>query len=267
MTAAPGNVAINLQGRVAIVTGATRSIGIGAAIARALAQAGAAVFFTYYRPYDASMPWGHNQDDSARLLAQLLKLGQPAACMEINLAVPSAAPTLFDQVEAELGPAHILVNNAAHSTNEGIDQLTAETLDRHYALNVRGMALLCAEFVRRFRPLSPNNPGGRIINISSGQGLGPMPGELAYVASKGAVEAFTVSLSAEVAARGITANAVDPGATDTGWMTPELQGELTAKAPMGRLGQPMDAARLVRFLASDEAAWLTGQVIHSRGGT
>jgi 3-oxoacyl-[acyl-carrier protein] reductase len=109
--------------------------------------------------------------------------------------------------------------------------------------------------------------GGRIINLTSGQGIGPMPGELAYVATKGAVEAFTVSLSAEVAGLGITANAVDPGATDTGWMTPDLKAALASHAPQGRVGLPEDAARLVRFLASEEAGWITGQVIHSRGGT
>jgi 3-oxoacyl-[acyl-carrier protein] reductase len=124
------------------------------------------------------------------------------------------------------------------------------------------MALLCAQFARRFSKPS----GGRIINLSSGQGLGPMPGELAYVASKGAVEAFTVSLSAELAPRGITVNAVDPGLTDTGWLSAEQRLEWLARAPLGRVGVPQDAARLVRFLASEEAGWITGQVLHSRGG-
>jgi 3-oxoacyl-[acyl-carrier protein] reductase len=123
------------------------------------------------------------------------------------------------------------------------------------------MALLCAEFVKRF-----NGQAGRIINMSSGQGVGPMPGELAYAATKGAVEAFTLSLSAEVGSRGITVNAVDPGATDTGWMTPELKAQLAAQTTLGRVAVPQDAARLIRFLASDEAGYITGQVIHSRGG-
>jgi 3-oxoacyl-[acyl-carrier protein] reductase len=108
--------------------------------------------------------------------------------------------------------------------------------------------------------------GGRIINLTSGQSVAPMPGELAYAATKGAIEAFTVSLSAELAPYGITVNAVDPGATDSGWMTEEIKQELLPRFPMGRIGQPEDAARLIAFLASDEAAWITGQVIHSRGG-
>jgi 3-oxoacyl-[acyl-carrier protein] reductase len=122
--------------------------------------------------------------------------------------------------------------------------------------------LLSVGFARRFT----NKTGGRIINLTSGQSLGPMPGELAYIATKGAIEAFTVTLSAEIASRGITVNAVDPGPTDTGWMTEEIKRQLLSRSPLGRLGGPQDAARLIAFLASDAAEWITGQVIHSRGG-
>jgi 3-oxoacyl-[acyl-carrier protein] reductase len=250
------------KSKIAVVTGASRAIGIGAAIARTLAAAGHDVFITYYRPYDATMPWGEEATAPAALLAELQGIGVRTAGMEIDLSDPTAAPRLLDAVEDALGPASILVNNATYSTNGGIDELTAEQLDRHYAVNLRGMALLCAEFVRRFQ----GGEGGRIINMTSGQGVGPMADELAYAATKGAVEAFTVSLSAGVAARGITVNAVDPGATDTGWMSAELRSQLAAESPIGRVGLPEDAARLVRFLASEEAGWITGQVIHSRGG-
>jgi len=93
-----------------------------------------------------------------------------------------------------------------------------------------------------------------------------MPDELAYVATKGAIEAFTLSASPTLARRGITINAVDPGPTDSGWMSDELKSELTGRFPTGRLGQPEDIARLVSFLASEAASWITGQVIHSEGG-
>jgi 3-oxoacyl-[acyl-carrier protein] reductase len=154
------------------------------------------------------------------------------------------------------------VNNAAYSTNDGYEILDAAMLDAHYAVNVRATSLLSVEFARRW----PGGAGGRIISLTSGQSRGPMPNELAYAASKGAIEALTVSLSAGVAHLGITVNAVNPGPTDTGWMTPELKERLLPKFPFRRIGEAADAARLIAFLASREADWITGQIIHSEGG-
>ena len=256
----------SLNHKTAIVTGASRKIGIGAAIARELARAGASVFTTFYRPYDSAMFQGSNTGEAEALIAELRAMGVEAEGLELDLGDPDTPGRLFDQVERSLGPVDILVNNATHSERDGIDALEAALLDRHYAVNIRGMALLCAEFVRRYAKNQGQRPGGRIINLSSGQGVGPMPGELAYAATKGAVEAFSVSLSAELAPRAITVNAIDPGVTDTGWMSPDFKARLEAEAPMGRVGRPEDAARLVCFLATDEAGWITGQVIHSRGG-
>lgn len=250
-----------LAGRVALVTGASRRIGIGAAIARALAARGADIFLTYHCAYDAEMPWGSAPQDVADLVADLQALGARVVDLDADLSDPSTPAMIFDALEEQLGPAHILVNNATVSLIGGIAALTAADLDRHYAVNVRGTALMSAEFVRRFTGTS----GGRIINMTSGQGLGPMPEELAYATTKGAVEAFTVSLSPTAMTRGITVNAIDPGATDTGWMTAEQIAAWSAAAPAGRVGQPEDAARLAAFLASDDAAWITGQIIRSRG--
>jgi 3-oxoacyl-[acyl-carrier protein] reductase len=251
-----------LHGRVAIVTGASRRIGIGAAVCRALAADGADVFFTHWSAFDRTLPWGPDEDGPARLQSELRGMGVRCENLEIDLSKLDAPKRILDEVETRLGQPSILVNNAAYSTRDGYEALDAETLDAHYAVNMRGAFLLTVEFARRFSGKS----GGRIINLTSGQSVGPMPGELAYVATKGAVEAFTVSLSAELASRGITVNAVDPGATDTGWMTEEVKRELLPRFPQGRIGLPEDAARLIAFLASDEAAWITGQVIHSRGG-
>lgn len=250
------------QKRLALITGATRKIGIGVAAARELARAGFDIFITTFLPYDARMPWGVGQDEPGEFITELQALGVRAARLEIDLSLPESPVQLFDHIEATFGSVDVLVNNAAYSVNGGIDDLTAEMIDRHYAVNMRGMLLLCHEFVRRWRKTS----GGRIINLTSGQGLTPMPDELAYIATKGAVEAVTLSLSAAVMSRGITVNAVDPGATDTGWIPPDLYAHLTAQSPAGRVGQPEDAARLIRFLASDDAAWITGQIIRSRGG-
>jgi len=252
----------DLVNNTAIVTGASRKIGIGAAIARELAMGGANVFITYFRPYDQSMPWGVEAREPEELLAELRGYGVNAGGIELDLGEADAAIRLFNAVESALGPANILVNNATVSESGGIFQVDAAQLDRHYAVNIRNLVLLSAEFARRFRPGLP----GRIINMSSGQSNGPMPGEIAYVTTKGGVEAFTLTASAELASQGITVNAIDPGATDTGWMSADLKEELVRRAPMGRVGEPADVAHLVRFLASQEAGWITGQLIRSRGG-
>ncbi|MCB9008613.1 MAG: SDR family oxidoreductase [Ardenticatenaceae bacterium] len=254
-----------LRGQTAVITGVSRKIGIGAAIARALAEVGCNLFTTYFRPYDATMPWGSQENEAAEILAELQTMGAEAAGLELDLSQPTAPAELFAVVQERFGPANILVNNAAFSTNDAIDTVNAQALDDHYAVNVRGMALLCQKFVQQFGE-EGRVRNGRIINISSGQSFGPMPGELAYAASKGAVEAFSLSLSAALAGRGITVNAIDPGITDTGWIPDELRQTFVAQAPMGRIGRPEDAARLVRFLASPEAGWITGQLIRSRGG-
>lgn len=245
---------------VAIVTGASRTRGIGAAICRALAGQGLAILFTHWRPYDQTM--GLDDDEGpARLLAELRALGADAHDLEVDLAQSDAWRTVLDAAEA-LGSLNILVNNAAHSDHDGYARLTGEMLDAHYAVNLRAIALLSVEFARRYR----GGPGGRIINLTSGQSRGPMPGELAYAATKGAVEAFSVSLAAEVAPLGITVNAVNPGPTDTGWMSEEIKRDVLARTGLGRLGTAADAARLVAFLAGPEGAWITGQVLHSEGG-
>jgi 3-oxoacyl-[acyl-carrier protein] reductase len=251
----------DLKGKIAVVTGASRRQGIGAAICRAFAAQGTDVFFTTWQPYDFAMP--HDQDPRGpELLAgELRGAGVRAEFLEVDLAEPDAPVRVLDAAAARLGQPAILVNNAVHSTRDGYRKLDAATLDAHYAVNLRALALLSVEFARRHVAGTP----GRIINLSSGQSLGPMPEELAYVATKGAVEAFTRTLAAEVAHLGITVNAINPGLTDTGWITPEIEGAFLPKMTMGRLGLPDDAARLAVFLASDAAGWITGQTIHSAG--
>lgn len=247
--------------RVAIVTGASRRQGIGAAICRALAADGVDILFTHYQPYDRSTAWGADEEGPEALQRELAASGVRCVALHADLSLPETPEAVLDAVQAQLGQVSILVNNAAHSENGDFQQLDAAQLDAHYAVNVRGAILLSAGFARRWS----GGEGGRIINISSGQSLGPMPGELAYVATKGAIEAFTRSLAAEVAGRGITVNVVDPGATDTGWMSDALKRDLLARSQRGRPGRPEDAARLVAFLASDAATWITGQLIRSRG--
>lgn len=247
--------------RIAIVTGASRQRGIGTAICRALAAAGIDIFFTHWGVYDATMPWGAEENWPALLQRELQTTGVRCESMAVDLSTNDAATRIMDEVEVRLGNPSILVNNAAYSTQDGYKLLSAEILDRHYAVNMRGTMLLSVEFARRF----VGTAGGRIISMTSGQAVTAMPEELAYIATKGAIEAFTISLAADLSARGITVNAVDPGATDTGWMTEELRHHLIEQHPQKRIGQPEDAARLVAFLASADARWITGQIIHSRG--
>jgi 3-oxoacyl-[acyl-carrier protein] reductase len=251
-----------LRGKRALITGVGRRRGIGATICRALAERGADIFFTYWRSYDRDAPWATDEDEPKALLEDLRGMDVRAESVELDLSLPETPERLLDAVAERFGPPSILANNAAYSTRTGFERLDAQTLDAHYAVNLRAAALLCVGFARRY----PGGPGGRIINLTSGQSLGPMPEELAYAATKGAIEAFTVTLAAEVGHRGITVNAVNPGPTDTGWMTEELKRELSAKFPAGRVGEPEDAARLVAFLAGGEARWITGQIIHSEGG-
>jgi 3-oxoacyl-[acyl-carrier protein] reductase len=252
----------DLRGKVAIVTGAGRLGGIGAATCRAFAAQGCSIFFTAYPKYDAlAFPGSSAAMDPERIAAELRGMGVAAAYMEADLAQPDCAKQILNTVECRLGVPTILVNNAAHSAKDGFEKLDAAGLDEHYAVNIRGTALLCVEFARR----CPNGCGGRIINLTSGQEREPMTGELAYSASKGAVSAFTRSLAKEVACKGITVNAVDPGPTDTGWMSDQLKSQLISSNANRRLGLPEDAARLIVFLASEAARQLSGEVIHARG--
>jgi 3-oxoacyl-[acyl-carrier protein] reductase len=249
--------------RIAIVTGASRERGIGAAVCLALARMGVDIFFTYWQAHDHTL-YGQEEHGPDALFSALQATGVRVAHMELDLSLPEAEVQLMDEVERRLGSPAILVNNAAHDdTHVPFDQVNASILDRYYAVNMRGTMLLSIEFARRFRA----STGGRIIHLTSGQGVAPMPGEIPYIATKGAIDAFTVTLAAEVAPRGITVNAVDPGPTDTGWISdPALKQAMLEQAPFGRLGQPEDAARLIAFLASDAGAWITGQIHHSRGG-
>jgi 3-oxoacyl-[acyl-carrier protein] reductase len=247
---------------VVVVTGASRTRGIGASICRAFAEQGCSLLLSAHSSYDKqSYP-----DDPAGmgvepLVDELQRRGAAAEYLEADLAQPDCADLLLNRAEELFGNPSILVNNAAFSSKDGYEKLDARGLDAHYAVNVRGAALLSVEFAKRFS----GKRGGRILFLTSGQDLGPMPGELAYAASKGAITAFMRSLAKEVAGRGITVNSVDPGPTDTGWMTDDLKASLIKQSAIGRLGSPDDAARLIVFLASAAADWISGEVIHSRG--
>ncbi|AZN40967.1 SDR family oxidoreductase [Paenibacillus albus] len=252
----------SIGGRIAIVTGASRRAGIGAAVCRELAARGADIFFTHWDNYDQQMPWGSNRAESEQLQEEIRSLGVRCEHLQLDLSIPANTAELLNRVNQCLGEPSILVNNACYSLNDDFTTITSESLDAHYAINVRAVVLLSVEFAKRFSKLS----GGRIINMTSGQSLGPMVGEISYATTKGAVDSFTRTFAGEVGSKGITVNAVNPGPTDTGWMTDELRLQLSSQFTAGRVGMPKDAAQLVAFLASDNSQWITGQVLHSTGG-
>ena len=250
------------EGKIAIVTGASRLKGIGAAICRELAEAGYHIFFTYWTKYDQEMPWSIDLEEPMKLKEELMRSGVRVSSMELDLTQPSASEQLLSSVTEQLGDPDVLINNATYSTNNDFSDITAEELDKHYMVNILATTMLSSIFARNFKKES----GGRIVNITSGQFKGPMPGELAYATTKGAIDALTITLAAELAPLGITVNAVNPGPTDTGWMTKDIKSELTPMFPFGRIGEPKDVAKTIKFLVSEEANWITGQIIHSEGG-
>jgi 3-oxoacyl-[acyl-carrier protein] reductase len=249
---------VTLAGRGALVTGVSRRVGIGFAIARLLRELGAEVFVQGFSPHDAAQPWGA---DPAGVPALAEELG--AGHVIADFADPAAPAACVEAAAAALGHVDILVANHAMSCDQDLAALEAAAIDATRAVNVRASLLLVQAYARLH---DDARPGGRVVLFTSGQHLEPMTRELPYAASKGALHGITASLAAELAPRGILVNAVNPGPTDTGWATPEVTRHELRRLPLGRWGTPKDAARLVGWLASDEAAWITGQVVTSDGG-
>lgn len=261
---------MRLQGKIAIVTGVSRANGIGAAVCRAFAVEGASLFFTHLYEYDKHIyPNDVDLNWPNHFAEELRQLGIQVGHMSLDLALSGSSSLLLEEVLKEVGFPTILVNNATYSVDADFRQLNEALIDAHCAVNIRGTFMLSAEFARMVESKTHSSERklcGRIINLTSGQGKGPMPGNLAYAATKGAISVFTESLAAELAPLCITVNAVDPGPTDSGWMSEEVKKALLPQFPMGRIGLPDDAARLITFLASDESQWITGEILHSRGG-
>jgi 3-oxoacyl-[acyl-carrier protein] reductase len=250
-----------LAGRGALVTGVSRRIGIGWAIAHRLGELGAALYVSGWRAHDARQPWGSDPGDPVADLRAALP-GTELHTGEHDFADPAAPERCLAEATEALGHVDVLVANHAHSSSHGLGELDAAEIDLALAVNVRATLLLVQAFADRH----DGRPGGRVVYLTSGQHRGPMPGELPYIAGKGALHQLTPSLAAALAPGDITVNCVDPGATDTGYAPPDAHAAVLELEPMGRWGEPADAARLIGFLATDDARWITGQVIASTGG-
>lgn len=244
-----------LKGKIALVTGVGRHQGIGAALCQALADNGADVFFTYWHPYDGSLFPENNQIDAGLFAAELTTKGVRAAYAEVDLSQLGAAEQLFATATSKLGTPNILINNACADYNIPFTELTEAELNQHYAVNVRATAMLCRELVK-------SSVSGQIINMTSGQDLGPMGSDkIPYAITKASVEMLTLQLAPELEKQDITINAVDPGPTDTGWMTDELKSQLAKESKRGRVSVPADTADLIIKLLIENAK--TGQIIHA----
>jgi 3-oxoacyl-[acyl-carrier protein] reductase len=256
-----------LRGRVAVVTGASRRTGIGYAIARRLAALGASLFLHHHVPHDEDQPWGADPGGPRAVadgVAQA-RADQDATVhhLGLDLADPEGPTRLIDAATGRLGHLDILICNHARSGDDGpLGTLDAVMLDAHWAVNTRSTLLLTQAFAAQH----DGRTGGRVVLLTSGQDLGPMRQEVAYAASKGALASITPTLADHLADQSITLNTVNPGPVDTGYAPPEVLRAVGRRFPAQRWGTPDDPARLIAWLSTDEASWITGQVINTEGG-
>jgi 3-oxoacyl-[acyl-carrier protein] reductase len=277
---------LHIEGKVAIITGANH--GIGAETAKRLAAQGAKVVVTYLRQNQATATkgtttgteyYGQQQArDGQEVVAAIVQAGGSAAAIELDLADPAAAATLFDFAERQMGPVEILVNNAAHCVGDTFDVHRGDELnpagqtsrtfgaaefDRHLAVNTRAVGQLMAEFAARHAARAAT--WGRVVNLST-DASDCFPTEVSYGASKCATESLSRSAAVELAKYGITVNVVSPGPIQTGYIGADQVDIVKGMIPLGRLGRPDDVADVIVFLASEQARWLTGQLLYVGGG-
>jgi len=251
-----------MEGRVALVTGASRRAAIGAAIARRLAASGASVLLHSWSPHDTEQPWGADPGGAEALVEELRASGARAEHVSADLADPEAPDRLVAAARRAFGHLDVCIANHARSSAQGLEEVTAEEIDLSYAVNTRASLLLTKAFAAQH----DGRPGGRVVLFTSGQYHGAMPGELPYIASKAALHELTPSLAMHLMPRAITVNCIDPGPNDTGYADEAARRAVSARNPGGRWSTPEDAAKLVAWLVSDEADWVTGQTIASDGG-
>lgn len=230
-----------------LVTGVGRSVGIAHATTAALTEDGWTVATAGWRGYDERMPWG--ADD------------QGLAEFEADMADASAPAELFASVNAAYGPVRALVMCHCESVDSSIVDTTVESFDRHFTVNARSIWLLIKAFTEQFTEPA-GAVAGRIVAITSDHTAHNLP----YGASKAALDRIVLAAADELAHLGLTANVVNPGATETGWMTPSIRDAVLARNLQPRIGLPADCASLIRFLCSPAGGWINRQLLYSDGG-
>jgi len=241
---------------IALVTGVGRPVGIGAGIARTLADEGWDLALNYWTPADEAVFGGAASDGLDEVMADLAARGARVVAIPADLEKTDAAASVFSQAHDLLGPIDALVLSHAWSVDFGLLETPVEQFDKHFAINTRASWLLITEFARQAQS------GGAIVALTSDHTVGNLP----YGASKGALDRIVIAAARELGPLGITANVLNPGPIDTGWMTDEVRAAGIARQPTGRLGTPADTAELVAFLLSPKGRWVTGQLLKSDGG-
>jgi len=244
-----------LNGKVAVVTGASK--GIGAEIAKALGAEGASVVVNY----------ASSKEGADKVVAAITAKGGKAVAVQGDVSKQADITRLFAEAKKAYGKLDVLVNNAGVYEFAPLDQITEESFQRQYGLNVLGLLLTTKEATKYF-----NGDGGSVINISSAVTTVYPPGSAAYTGTKAAVDAITVILSKELGPKGIRVNAINPGLIETegvhsaGFIGSDFQKGIEATAPLGRIGQPDDIAPAAVFLASSDAKFVTGETLNISGG-
>jgi 3-oxoacyl-[acyl-carrier protein] reductase len=244
----------NLNGKVALVTGASK--GIGAAIAKALAAAGASVVVNY----------ASDKAGADKAVAAITKAGGKAV-VQADMSKAADVTRLFTEAKQAFGKLDILVNNAGVFKFSSLDEVEPAEFHRQFDVNVLGPILASREAARHFGP-----EGGSIINVSSVASTASFAGSVVYAATKGALDAVTRVLAAELGPRGIRVNTLAPGMVETegthtaGFIGGDFYKAAIAATPLGRIGQPEDIAKIAVFLASDASGWVTGERIMAAGG-
>ena len=244
-----------LSGKVAVVTGASK--GIGAAIAKQLAAAGAGVVVNY----------SSSKTDADKVVGEITAQGGKAIAVQANLSKPADIERLFAATKKAFGRLDILVNNAGVYEFVPLENVTGEHFHKQFNLNVLGLILATQAATKLF-----DSAGGSIINISSLASIKGFPDAAVYSGTKGAVDAITRSLAAELAPRKIRVNAVRPGMVETegthsgGILESDMRKQVQAQTPLGRIGKPQDIASMAVFLATDDSSWITGETLLISGG-